>query len=188
MKKKFLFGGGMLAAAAIVAAVAVAAPGVMGQSSMARADTNKDGAFSKTEVMAMADTHFSKMDANTDGRIDDDDRIAKRKARFAEMDADKNGSVSEDEFTAAYEARMEKRGRRQMDMGGPHKGRNGHGNGVRTMLKMADANNDRAITKSEMAAVVDAYFARIDTDKDGVISTAEGRVARKAMREVMKGG
>lgn len=40
-------------------------------------------------------------------------------------------------------------------------------------LKLADANNDGAVTKAEMLADVDARFARLDANKDGKISKDE---------------
>lgn len=191
MKKKFLIGGGAVATAVIAAAVAYAAPGHMG-----KADTDGDGSISKAEVTAMATAHFAKMDANNDGQIDAADREAKHKAHFAAMDTDKNGSISETEFAAAHAARMEKRGEPgegPMGMEGHRKGhgghdghRGGHKGGGMMMLKMADANGDKAITKAEMNAAIDAHFTKADTDKDGKISSAEHDAARKAMHERMK--
>lgn len=188
MKKQFLIGGGAVATAAIAAAVAFAAPGQMGQ-----ADTNGDGSLSKAEVTAMASTHFTKMDVNADGLINAADREAKHKAKFGEIDTDKNGSISEAEFTAAHAARMAERGERgEGKMRGHHEGRGHHGmgkghhGGGMKMLKMADANGDKTITKAEMTAAVDAHFAKADTNKDGLISSAEHDAMRSAMRERMK--
>ena len=185
MKKKFLIGGGAVATAAIAAAVAFAAPGQMG-----KADANGDGSLSKAEVTAMANTHFTKMDVNADGQINAADREAKHKAKFGEIDTDKNGSISEAEFTAAHAARMAERGGRgEGKMGRHHEGRGHHGGrhgGGMKMLKMADANGDKTITKAEMTAAADAHFAKADTNKDGEISSAEHDAMRSAMRERMK--
>lgn len=188
MKKKLFIGGGAVATAAIAAAVAFAAPGQMG-----KADTNGDGLLSKAEVTAMANTHFTKMDVNADGQINAADREAKQKAKFGEMDTDKNGNISEAEFTAAHAARMAERGERgEGKMGRHHQGRGHHGagkgrhGGGMKMLKMADANGDKTITKAEMTAAVDAHFAKADTNKDGQISNAEHDAMRSAMRERMK--
>ncbi len=189
MKKKLLIGGGAVATAAIAAAVAFAAPG-----QMSKADTNGDGSLSKLEVTAMANTHFTKMDVNADGQINAVDREAKHKAKFGEIDTDKNGSISETEFTAAHAARMAERGERgEGKMRGHHEGRGHHGEGKghrggggMKMLKMADANGDKTITKAEMTAAVDAHFAKANTNKDGQISSAEHDAMRSAMRERMK--
>ena len=188
MKKKILIGGGAIATAAIAAAVAFAAPGQMG-----KADTNGDGSLSKAEVTAMANTHFAKMDVNADGQINAADREARQKAKFGEIDTDKNGSISEAEFTAAHAARISERGERgEGKMRGYHDGRSHHGmgkghhGGGMKMLKMADANGDKTITKAEMTAAVDAHFAKADTNKDGQISSAEHDAMRSAMRERMK--
>ena len=40
-------------------------------------------------------------------------------------------------------------------------------------LKLADANNDGAVTKAEMLADVEARFAKLDANKDGKISKDE---------------
>ncbi len=188
MKKKLLIGGGAVATAAIAAAVAFAAPG-----QMSKADTNGDGSLSKLEVTAMANTPFTKMDVNADGQINAADREAKQKAKFGEIDTDKNGSISEAEFTAAHAARMAERGERgEGKMRGHREGRGHHGmgkghhGGGMKMLKMADANGDKTITKAEMTAAVDAHFAKADSNKDGQISSAEHDAMRSAMRERMK--
>lgn len=183
MKKTFLIGSGGIATAMFAAAVAFAAPGAMG-----KADTDGDGAISKAEITAIASANFAKMDVNKDGQLDAADREAKHKAHFDALDADKNGSISEAEFNAARQARMEKRGKpgeRRMAMQG-HGKRGGH-NLMRglMMLKMADANGDKAVTNAEMTALIDAHFAKADTNKDGKITNEEHVAARKAMHERM---
>lgn len=188
MKKKLLIGGGAIASAAFAAAVAFAAPDAMG-----KADTDGDGAISKAEVTAIASANFAKMDINKDGKLDAADREAKHKAHFDALDADKNGSISEAEFTAARQERMEKRGKPgEGHMGMDHKRMQGHGKrgghqllrGL-MMLKMADANGDKAVTQAEMTALIDTHFAKADTNNDGKISNAEHVAARKAMHERM---
>ncbi len=188
MTRKFLIGGGLLSTATIAAAVAFAAPGGAAFGPITKADTNSDGTLSKAEVTAMAETRFAKMDANSDGRIDAADRIARQKAKFAEMDADRNGSVTEAEFLAERAGRMAKRerGRDDMAKGGRKGGGYHRGGGAMAMLKMADTNADSAVTKVEMTTAIDTYFAKVDTDGNGQISTAEGQAARQAMRAAMK--
>lgn len=197
MNKKWLISGGAAFTAAVATAVAFAAPGPMG-----KADSDGDGAVSKTEAVAMANSHFTRMDVNKDGQINAADREAKHKEHFAAMDTDKNGSISEAEFTAAHEARKEKReamreGHKGMAghgteghvmAGGSHHkgGRHGHKGGGMMMLKMADANGDKTITNAEMMAAVDAHFAKADSNKDGKISADEHSAMRKAMRAQMK--
>lgn len=183
MKKTFLIGGGAIATAAFAAAVAFAAPGAMG-----KADTDGDGAISKAEVTAIASAKFAKMDINKDGQLDTADRDAKHKAHFDAMDADKNGSISESEFNTVRQNRMEKHGKPgegHMKMQ-DHGKRGGH-HAMRglMMLKMADANGDKAITNAEMTAMIDAHFAKADTNKDGKISNVEHVAVRKAMHERM---
>ena len=50
------------------------------------------------------------------------------------------------------------------------------------MLRRADANGDKIVTKDEFDAVVEARFARFDTDGSGTI-TAEERAAARAQRQ-----
>jgi Ca2+-binding EF-hand superfamily protein len=179
MQKKLLMCSA-IAAAAIVAGVAIAAPGRMG-----KGDTDGDGALSKAEVIEMATAHFTRMDANNDGKLDAADRTAMHKARFTEMDSDRNGSISEAEFMAAHTARMEKRGEGHMGFGGEHEGRGhrrGHGGGM-SLLKAADTNGDQAISKAEMTAAIDAHFIKADANKDGKISSDERVAMRAAMHQ-----
>ncbi|MDX1974540.1 MAG: EF-hand domain-containing protein [Rickettsiales bacterium] len=54
------------------------------QERMKEADTNGDGAISKAEFMAQAESRFAKMDANGDGQITQDERGAMRD-KFKQM-------------------------------------------------------------------------------------------------------
>ncbi|MEP7350065.1 MAG: EF-hand domain-containing protein [Sphingorhabdus sp.] len=185
MKKSHIFAG--VSALLLTSAAIYAAPDAL--KTKADIDADGNGAISKTEAMAAADSHFAKMDANGDGTLNQTDRAEMIKKHFAEMDADKNGSINEAEFVASHQARADKHGDK---MGGDRMGRDKHdgahrmgggGKGGMHMMKMADANNDQAVSKAEFRAAAEARFAKADTNKDGSISAAE----HKAQRETMRG-
>lgn len=167
-----------------------------GERGPAGADTNGDGVISLAETKAKAAERFARMDANSDGQISAEDREERRAQRFARTDTDGNGELSQDELAAAREARSAahearrtsrsetrpagergERGERRTrggERGGRHRGMQ--------MLQAADTNQDRAISKAEFDAAVEARFARVDTDGSGTITAEERQTARAAMR------
>ena len=54
---------------------------------------------------------------------------------------------------------------------------------ARGMLRAADADNNRAITRAEFDAALMQRFARMDADGDGTVTAAERKAAREAMRQ-----
>ena len=50
------------------------------------------------------------------------------------------------------------------------------------MLRTADANGDKTVTRAEFDAALKAHFAKADADGNGVITAEE----RKAMHEARK--
>lgn len=182
MKKSVIFGG--VSAMLLASATLYAAPGA----GKTKVDADGNGAVSKTEAMAKADAMFTKMDANNDGMLNQADRAAKVKEHFAQMDADKNGAINEAEFLAAHEARADKRADRR-EMRGERKGK-GHrmggrgpdgnrGGGGMHMMKMADTNNDQAVSQTEFRTAAEARFAKSDTNSDGSVSADERKAQRK---------
>jgi hypothetical protein len=51
------------------------------------------------------------------------------------------------------------------------------------MLRRADTNGDKAVTREEFDAAMEARFNRADKDGSGTISSEERKAAREAMRE-----
>jgi hypothetical protein len=51
------------------------------------------------------------------------------------------------------------------------------------MLRQADSNGDKIVTRAEFDAAVEARFARADTDGSGVITAEEREAAKAAMKE-----
>ena len=71
-------------------------------------------------------------------------------------------------------------------MGGPGGrmgGRMGGGGpgGAGMMLRMADANNDGAVTRDEAMAAALKHFDTMDANKDGQVTKVERQAAMKAM-------
>ena len=148
----------------------------------AKADTDGDGELSQAEMKAM---HEARKERRTERR---EARAGKREGRmaerFAKMDTDNSGGLSQDELRAMHEARGERHeGRR----GGKHDKRGGHGmRGAHMMLKMADANGDKSVTRAEFEAGLAAHFAKVDADGNGAISAEERKAAHQAMRAERK--
>lgn len=149
-----------------------------------RADQDGNRVITKAEAMAAADAHFAMMDANGDGTLNDSDKTAMLAKRFAMIDTDKNGSISQAEFIAAHEMlgerRMDRREKRMEHgkMGKRHGGKDGP-DGPMGMLARADSNGDKAISRSEFRAAVEARFAKADANKDGSITPDERKAGRK---------
>jgi Ca2+-binding EF-hand superfamily protein len=180
--KKFLIVG--TAALAVLAAPVLAGPG--DRDGPGRADTNGDGKVTRAEADAAAQSRFVRMDANADGKLDRSDREAQgtkmRDEHFGKLDADGNGSISKAEWDAGAAKRMERRGDRA-ERGG-RSGREGRKSGRgNMMMKRADTNGDKAISREEFQAAEIAMFTRADANKDGAVTAAERDAVRAKMRE-----
>lgn len=165
------------------------------QSPRMKMDTDGNGSVTRAEAQAHSGQMFARLDANKDGKLDTADRAARRTARFDALDTDKNGQISRAEFDAARAGRMGRRMAGGMangmeshrggkhGMGGGGHGRRGGGGMMMGMAAMADANKDSAVSRAEFDAATTQHFTRVDTDRNGEISTAERQAARAAMRE-----
>ena len=192
---------GTTAVALALGAAAFAAPGAMRHGP----DANGDGTLTRAEVSAQVTERFAKADANGDGVLNEADKTARMGQMFDRMDTDKNGSISRAEFIAAHTAMGGEHG--GMEMGGDHTmgghemgdhkmgakmgeggpGMGGHRMGGKgmggggMMLRMADANNDGAVTRDEAMAAAFKHFDTMDANKDGQVTKAERQAAMKAM-------
>lgn len=217
MKKIVLGLGAAALLAAGGAAFAQAGQGDGQRGHMAQIDTNGDGQITRAEMMTGVDAMFAKRDANNDGKIDQADRQAMRDQRRGEMwqklDADGNNSVSKAEWDAAHAARMANREQMRAQHQGmraeagkdgkPGKGMRrggqrgkmdgkmgGHKGGGMNMLRMADTNNDGAVTLAEARAAATKHFDMLDADKNGVATKAEMQAMHaknKAERKARRG-
>lgn len=177
-----------------------------------RADADADGVITLDEAKMHAGERFAIMDANDDGAISKDDREARAELRFGQTDTNQDGEISPEEMTAAREKREAERAARRaerqtmmferldtdgsgglsedeiaagrslrVEAGAEHRGRLRGRPGMR-MLRRADTNNDEAVSREEFDAMVEARFARIDTDDSGTITQAERDAAKAKLR------
>lgn len=162
-----------LSAAALAAGgFAYAAPGMMKDGEMTRAEAQKHGA-----------EMFAQKDANGDGVLNDADREARKKQRFDALDSDGNGVLSREEFAAAGPGRMG-HGRHGADDGdgGKRHGMGHHGGPGGKMMEKADANGDGSVSKAEFDAAHMAMFDKADANRDGKVTREERHAAFKEMR------
>jgi Ca2+-binding EF-hand superfamily protein len=142
------------------------------------ADTNKDGKISKEEMAASQEALFNQIDANKDGNITRgelvDYRIAKReefaknnpRPELAENAERKDGDGPRHEHADRDDRRHDGRHGEFRQARFEHHGGMGGGR----FFRMIDEDRDNKITKTEASAASDKLFARMDTNKDGVIS------------------
>lgn len=164
-----------------------------------------EGDITRAQAQEKAAEMFDRMDANKDGLLNDADRDARMGQMFDALDADKNGAISREEFMAAHsgmhghgdmkmggdehaghEMKMDGMKGSMKPMGGGHGGMHGM-HGMRDMmLKMADKNNDGAISATEFTEAHLAMFDKADANKDGTLTEAERKAAMEKMRAEMQ--
>ena len=187
---------GLSVAALAVGGIAYAQPGRGGGPMM---DADGNGVVTRAEAKQAGDAMFARMDVNNDGKLDQTDREARHEARRAEMfgklDSDGNGSISNEEFMAqpprgpgqGGPGMDGERGPGMRDGDGRHgKHHRGHRGGMMMMAKMADTNNDGAVSKAEFDAAGEKHFAMMDADNDGQITQAERQAAHAKMKAQWK--
>ena len=111
-------------------------------------------------------------------------------AALSDRPAGSNGSTpitAEGELDAAKQARgeapAERRGKRgEMRRGG----RGGPRHHAMRMLRQADADGDKTVTRAEFDAAIEARFAKVDSDGSGTITAEERKAAMATMKERMQ--
>lgn len=161
----------------------------------ARMDANDDGVIDAEDRSARRMERFAAADADGDGEITQAEMQAMHEAReqrretrrtdrmakmFDRMDADNSGGLSQEELRAMHEARGE-RGQHEHRRSGKRGHRGMRGGGMH-MLRMADSDGDRRVTRAEFDAALAAHFTKVDTDGNGAISAEERQAAHEAMR------
>ena len=143
--------------------------------------------MTRAQAQAKAEEMFAKHDANSDGKLDQADRAAMMGKKFDSLDTDRNGSLSRDEFLAGHKNGGDHAGMAGMGEEGGKMGRHGrrHGGGG-MMMKMADANQDGAVTKAEAVAGALKHFDMTDANHDGKVTPEERKAAMAKMRGHMK--
>ena len=168
-------------------------------------DANADGSLSREDRAAHAQQRFAEADANQDGEISPEEMTAQREKREAEraarraemqammferLDTDGSGGLSQSELEAGKAMRAQMSGNGQGPGMGPgmRPGMRQGGPGKMAMmaLRRADTNYDNAVSREEFDAMIEARFARIDTDGSGTITEAEREAAKAQMRSRMR--
>lgn len=130
-------------------------------------DGNKDGTITRAEATAALTQHFAMLDTDKNGTITQAERDAMRtrmmQERFAMMDTDKNGQLSQQELMAARDAKRE-------GMHGKMRG------------KMARGMKGD-MTREQFLARPMAMFDRVDTNKDGQITSVEREATKDKMHK-----
>lgn len=160
-----------------------------------RLDVNNDGVLDQADREARQAARFAAIDTDNDGEVTQAEMQAAREARraqrmetredrreqrFARLDTDNSGGVSQAEMDAAREKAGEMRAQRGGKM--RRGGRGGMAGHARMMLRQADADGDKRITRAEFQAAHDKHFAMLDANGDGQVTTEERRAARQKMR------
>jgi len=159
---------------AATAAVAVGGAAYAQQAPAPRQEMTRAAVEQRTARM------FDRLDADRDGKLDRADRAVREKARFDRIDANRDGQVSYAEFTAMSTQRDGQSAAR-LGRGGPHRmALNAFGRGG--MIRLADADQDGAITKAEFEAATLTRIDRLDANKDGTVTADEAKAARDSMR------
>ncbi|OHV83728.1 hypothetical protein [Rhizobium sp. LCM 4573] len=139
------------------------------------ADTNKDGKVSKEEVTARQDALFTQIDANKDDILTPGELRTFRKASIEEFRKNNPRPERAENREERREQRMAERDgdhrddrrdrgwrRHEMRHGGPMMGLR--------LVRMADTDENGQFSKAEVSAAVDKLFARMDRNKDGIIT------------------
>ena len=141
----------------------------------------------RAALQTMLEQRFDAMDANHDGTLTPDERRAafaqrrtqRRDAAFAKLDSNHDGSISRAEFDAARPERPAR-----MDAAAGHNWRQrGMWHGAAMMRGEFAAFRNQPVTRTQFVEAGLARFDRVDTNHDGVISSAERDAARRAMRD-----
>ena len=161
-------------------------------------DVNGDGVVDEADHKIHAAERFAKADTDGNGELTQAEMKAAREAqraeraerrgerraeradrRFASLDTDKSGGLSQAELDAGREKMDAKR------KGGERRGkmrRGGHReHGPMAMMREADSNRDKRLTREEFIAAHEKRFAAMDADGDGKVTAAERKAAREKM-------
>lgn len=162
-----------------------------------RLDVNKDGKIDQADRDAQQTTRraemFAKLDTNSDGMISKQEFMA---AKAPQGPGPRGPGAPDGDGPPPPPQGMNGPGKgggpgmEGCPPGGPGRdgpgkhGRNamrGPGHGM-NLLKMADTNNDGAVTKAEFMAAATKHFDEMDANKDGKVTKEERQAARQTMR------
>ena len=150
-----------------------------------------DKSMTKAEFQAKGAAMFARMDANQDGKLNAADRAAHMGQKFDMVDANHDGALSRDEFMAKHQRGLSGVGADGAGSDGKRRGGHHAGGGHDgMMLRMADTNQDGAVSKDEFMTTHVKHFDLMDANHDGQLTKAERQAAREKMRAMagMGGG
>ena len=120
------------------------------------------------------DTFIKEQDLNGDGVVTKEEFAAGREKQFAAIDTDKNGVLSKEEYVGEFKARLEKRLAASTETAEKKEEER-----VRQMrqaevrFNVLDSDKSGGITPAEFAYSGWRMFVTHDTNKDGVVSSAD---------------
>ena len=120
------------------------------------------------------DTFIKEQDQNGDGVVSKEEFAATRAIQFAKIDADKNGVLSQAEYVNEFKARLEAK-LAASDRTAEKKEEERERQMRQTVVRFGVLDSDKSggITKSEFDYSGWRMFVTHDTNKDGVVSTAD---------------
>jgi Ca2+-binding EF-hand superfamily protein len=172
MKKIFLFS----LVAVICLLLSIGSGIVQAQSLHDKADTNKDGVVTKTELQKALSDRYKNEDANKDGKLTTDEYLQARQKNFDAADTSKDGVVVVEEW-AIYWC-----------------GKAGDAAKVKEPVKMdrqasrsqrMETNKDGKIQLNECIVFWAGRFIDLDENKDGKLSRDEYIGRMKTMAKMM---
>ncbi|MEG3088728.1 EF-hand domain-containing protein [Sphingomonas sp. PB4P5] len=184
MNKKLLIAAALATSA--VGGIAVTASAVMAPRGPMAADTDKNGAVSRSEFFTAAQSRFTQRDANSDRKLSGDEiETGRRGEKLLRDDANKDGVITFAEATAAASAHFtaqdeDKDGQLSGEEARPRglRGMRGRGDMAGMMLRHADTNKDGKVSRDESRAEADQRFDRVDANHDGFIDRTEMEAMR----------
>jgi hypothetical protein len=148
---------------------------------MTQGDADKNGKLSKAEFMALADVWFDKVDAAKAGTVSQEQFSAK----FPEALGLPAENLSAPSGAGARRGPGSGPGPGRPDAGGP----GGPGGGAaalgRGIFSAADGDKDGALTRAELKATFEKWFASFDTAKSGSLDNDS---LYAGLRETLPGG
>lgn len=162
----------------VVAALLLVVPmGIaFAQSFHDKADADKNGVITGTEIRKALDERYKSEDADKDGKLTHDEYVSARHKNFDDADTNKDGSVTVEEW-AIYWCGTDK------DAGNVKKpvkmGKN------KSRSKLMDANKDGKLGKDECILFWSGRFVDLDGDKNGRLSREEYIDRMKEMAKTM---
>lgn len=174
----------------IILGIGLLSLGTMAIAAQPSGSTDRRSPPARAELQTKLEQKFDAMDANRDGTLTPQERRAamaagrdaRRASMFATLDSNHDGVLSPEEFAAIHRDRAA--GARS-DADGAVRGARHHraGRDGVTPWRALAAYRDKPITRTQFVEAGLTRFDRIDTDHDGVISSAERDAARVARRE-----